>query len=36
MQGCTYEKSYTTLILKKNLMYIKLRKKITNESYLPF
>jgi hypothetical protein len=35
MQGCTYEKSYTTLILKKNLMYIKLRKKSQmNHTYL--
>jgi hypothetical protein len=37
MQGCTYEKSYKKLILKKNKFNVyKIKKKITNESYLPF
>jgi hypothetical protein len=35
MQGCIYEKSYKISILKKtNLIYIKLRKQITDESYI--
>jgi len=36
MQGCTYEKSYKKInIQKKILIYKKINKKTTDESYLP-